>query len=324
MNRALLAFVIALATGCTTPTTQAPALPDTQAEAVGPFMGMQPTDTPKLLLPNNLANNLEAYNGTFSPKGDVFFYTVQTPGPGFICFSELQANNSWSAPRVAPFSGIWSEYDPIFAPNGSLYFTSERPWNDAANTTNRTAIWKVQQADSGWTAPKRIPLSGQGDYHSSVSTTGNIYFNVWFTGDLYRATPTDTGFAVQPLPPILNAGNGIGDPFIAPDESYLIYRGYQNSLGNGDLYISFQSDTGWTAPINLGAPINSPAHEMTPCVTPDGRFFVFASSRITEPYAASPNATINALVEKHRSNDNGNLNIWYLSADFIHTLRPTH
>ena len=49
-------------------------------------------------------------------------------------------------------------------------------------------------------------------------------------------------------------------PFIAPDESYLIFTSdRKGNFGGGDLYISFHNidtDT-WTEPINMGAPINT-------------------------------------------------------------------
>ena len=114
----------------------------------------------------------------------------------------------------------------------------------------------------------------------------------------------------------------MGDPFISAKGDYLIFRGYDNSLGAGDLYISYQVDTGWTAPVNLGEPINSKHHEMCPYVTTDGRFFIWSSSRLGSPDTKGPNTPVSTLQAQHRSPNNGQLNMYYMSADFVEKLRP--
>lgn len=72
-----------------------------------------------------------------------------------------------------------------------------------------------------------------------------------------------------------------GDPYIAPDESFLIFTSYNrpDGLGDGDLYISFNQNGHWTAPKNLGAPINSSALDFCPNRSPDGKYFFFTSER---------------------------------------------
>ena len=50
--------------------------------------------------------------------------------------------------------------------------------------------------------------------------------------------------------------------------------------GDYDLFVCFlQADGTWTKPRNLGAPLNSPADEMSPFVAPDGVTMYFASRR---------------------------------------------
>jgi outer membrane protein OmpA-like peptidoglycan-associated protein len=50
--------------------------------------------------------------------------------------------------------------------------------------------------------------------------------------------------------------------------------------GDYDLFVCFlQADGTWTKPKNLGAPVNSPADEMSPFVAPDGVTMYFASRR---------------------------------------------
>ncbi len=66
-------------------------------------------------------------------------------------------------------------------------------------------------------------------------------------------------------------------PFIAPDESYLIFsRSVPEEKGRSDLFISFHdSKNGWTQAVNMGDSVNSLHNETSPVVTPDGKFLFF-------------------------------------------------
>jgi len=82
-----------------------------------------------------------------------------------------------------------------------------------------------------------------------------------------------------PYPGAENLGAGIntahGDdlPYIAPDESYLIFASDRpGGYGGRDLYVSYRSDARWSVPQNLGPAINTAAWELYPSVSPDGRY----------------------------------------------------
>ncbi len=296
-------------------------LEDENNSVQGAFMNMTPTKVPIMLAPQLLASSLDEYNGTFSPDGTEFFFTTNTPKSGIICFTKIAQDQQWTKPKIASFSGDHSEYDPLFSPDGKrLYFSSERPLKDG-DSKGKTGIWYVEKQDSVWGVPQHIELGEEGNYYSSITKNGDIYFNIWNTGDMYKATKTPEGYKSEPLPEVLNSKDAEGDPFISPDEDYIIFRGYNNSLGFGDLFISFRINGNWTQPENLGEPINSPDHEMCPYVTPDGKFFIFASSRMVEPYLSNPLNNLEDIRKKHHAFDNGELNIYYISADFIEEKR---
>ena len=278
----------------------------------GPYFGVAVSETPTLLAPELLATPLTEYNGTFSPDGTQFFYTTGTYGNSMITMTSMRDDGTWSEPEEAPFSDKYIEYDPLLSPDGKwLYFSSERPIEGYGNTQ----IWKADLNDLS--APIHIPLTGNGDYYSSLTNSGKIYFNVWSEGLVYCATPTDTGYHIAQVV-IPNIDSDIGDPFIDPDEDYLIYRGYgKNSLGRGDFFITFKKDTTWTSPQNLGPEINSPFHEMCPYVTTNKAYFIFASSRTMEEYPTDLKGT----KAKFLSHDNGDQNIYVVSADFIERFR---
>ncbi|MEM9648222.1 MAG: hypothetical protein AAF969_07060 [Bacteroidota bacterium] len=286
----------------------------------GPFFGIVPSKKPQLLAPELLASPATEYNGTFSPDGTQFYYTTDMPHNAYITFTEMQADSSWSDPRIAPFSGEYSDFDPLFSPDGNrLYFSSSRPKADNENSK----IWYVERKDLAWSDPIRVILTGEEDneYYSSLTHSGNLYFNIWSKGDIYRAVPSDSTYTVEILPQSINAGGDKGDPFVDPNERYMIFRGYDDTLGRGDLYISFNVEGEWTVPDNLGEPINSSSHEICPWVSQDGKLFIFASDRLETPDKVKALDPIKKINGTHNS---GKLNLYYMSTDFIEEMNEKH
>ncbi|HOY16813.1 MAG TPA: OmpA family protein [Haliscomenobacter sp.] len=68
---------------------------------------------------------------------------------------------------------------------------------------------------------------------------------------------------------------------LSPDGKTLYYTACNQakSLGGCDIYVSYYRDSSWTAPANLGAPINSGAWESLPSISAAGRAMIFASDR---------------------------------------------
>jgi hypothetical protein len=310
-------FLILLISGCVSKTQNgAKFLSD-------PFFGLQPSDSVKLLAPGIISSSLFEYNGTFSPDGSEFYYTLLLPNRGQIVSLKLKEDNTWTEPSFAEFSSQYSEVDPIFSPDGlRLYFTSSRPTSDTSDV-ERNNIWFVEKNGNLWTEPQLIPLTETGDYYSSVTNNGDIYFNTWSNGDIYKGIKTDSTYLVERLPDIINLDKSVGDPFISPNEDYLIFRGtnLENTVGSLDLYISFNMDNKWSEPLNLGEPINSKARELCPFVTADGKLFIFASNRLLNDFEPKPAEPIAPFRTKSESFDNGSWNIYYTSTSFIERLR---
>ncbi len=290
------------------------------SEITGVFFGVTPAEAPQLLAPELLASPATEYNGTFSPDGKEFYYTTDMPTNAYITFTKMREDSTWGEPKIASFSGTYSDFDPLFSPDGNrIYFSSSRPKGDNANSK----VWYVEREDEGWGNPVRVVLTGEEDneYYSSLTLDGAIYFNIWSRGDIYKAIPTDSTYTIEILPEIINSGEDKGDPFVDPKEEYLIFRGYDNSLGRGDLYITFNIEGKWTEPENLGEPINSDQHEMCPWVSQDGKLFVFASGRLEEPMGVKALDPIQNINSTYNS---GKLNLYYMSTDFIQNMKAKH
>jgi outer membrane protein OmpA-like peptidoglycan-associated protein/Tol biopolymer transport system component len=87
--------------------------------------------------------------------------------------------------------------------------------------------------------------------------------------------------AAKPLPGDINTGNNEGAQTISQDGQWLIFTGcnFREGMGSCDLYISYLTPEGWSAPENLGRRINTEAWESTPSLSPDKRDLYFSSSR---------------------------------------------
>ncbi len=80
----------------------------------------------------------------------------------------------------------------------------------------------------------------------------------------------------QKMSKAINAGKYIAHPFIAPDESYLMWDAEKEGENTPDIYISFrQQDGSWGDAINMGDEINTARYEQRPKVTPDGKYLFF-------------------------------------------------
>ncbi|WP_282079162.1 hypothetical protein [Aquimarina algiphila] len=123
---------------------------------------------------------------------------------------------------------------------------------------------------------KDIPIVG-----FSVSSKGTYYFYVLDFEDgsghmSYSRLINDKYEKPKKMSKAINTGKYIAHPFIAPDESYLIWDAEKEGENTPDIYISFrQKDGSWGAAINMGDKINTPLYEQHARVTPDGKYLFF-------------------------------------------------
>jgi hypothetical protein len=92
--------------------------------------------------------------------------------------------------------------------------------------------------------------------------------------------------------------------------------GRTDGRGDGDLYVSRAVNGVWTPAKNLGSPINTPALEISPYVTPDRRYFFFSSSR---PIPARPSTprSYEQLLAVLRAPGNGLGDLYRLELDAL-------
>jgi outer membrane protein OmpA-like peptidoglycan-associated protein/tetratricopeptide (TPR) repeat protein len=100
--------------------------------------------------------------------------------------------------------------------------------------------------------------------------------------DFYASTFNNGRWAqAQPVGPPLNTPGNEGAQSISADGKLMIFTGCnrRDGFGNCDLYFSRKVDDKWTVPQNMGKPVNSPAKETQPSISPDSKTIYFASTR---------------------------------------------
>lgn len=110
------------------------------------------------------------------------------------------------------------------------------------------------------------------------------------------------------------------EPFIAPNESFLLFMagGRKDSLGGSDLYVSYKRDGNWSAPENLGPKINSKRIEYSPKISPDGKYFLWSSTRNFTDAPLEKRLETPAMMDKLRSAGNGLGDIYQIDISELH------
>ncbi|HPR33254.1 MAG TPA: hypothetical protein PLK12_14235, partial [Prolixibacteraceae bacterium] len=110
------------------------------------FSGCRPEktmpDVATLLEPGIISTPLSERDAAHSPDGRQFFFSVQlTRELSTLCFSEKRGGK-WTKPRVPEFSGTYMDIEPVFHPDGRLFFCSNRPL-PGENEAGDFNIWYV-------------------------------------------------------------------------------------------------------------------------------------------------------------------------------------
>jgi hypothetical protein len=227
------------------------------------------------------------WNNVFVPKTKELFYTKNKKTGSIIKKVDLidgkfKNNQKVDFPEGSSHSDIYLNQD------GNIILFSSLMAESSDDTISDWNIWKSVKKDNKWQSPQlffKTNLEGN-QFYPWLTDSGNLYFSSTPHGsrnsDLFVAEYKN-GAYLKPkaLPKYINSVALEGDAFVAPDESYLIFAGFERgqNLGKSDLYISFSINGHWTTPVWLGKNLNSDGYDGSPFVTHDGKYLIFTSSR---------------------------------------------
>ena len=257
----------------------------------GPYLGQKPPGMmAEPFAPGIISREGWELEGVFAPGMKEFYFTT-TGGkytrPTVIGFR--QQNNVWE--KYIEFTRIG---EVVLSPDGTRMHMAEG--------------YKDRMGD-GWSERKSLgsmfDREDWGIMRLSVSAKGTYVFDDYKSNDVIRISTLKDGKRQAPLQmgPMVNTGKMTAHPFIAPDESYLIWDSErEGGYGDSDLYISFrQKDGSWGPAINMGDKVNSDKWDAYASVTPDGKYILF---------------------NRGIDDDNDNVDIYWVDAKIIENLRP--
>lgn len=233
----------------------------------GPYLGQKPPGLiPEIFAPGIVSTENYEYGGVFNPDLDEFYFIAngdQYEKPTLVFFQNHN-NDGWVKKLLSPRVG-----QPMFSSDGKTMYLGKH---------------YMERTETGWSEVKtlRAPFEDQFIMRLSVAANGTCYFDTYVEDNPefpIRYSRLTDGIYEEPiaLDKAINYGSQLNHPFIAPDESYLIWDAKrEEGFGDSDLYISFkQEDGSWGNAINFGDTINTEAWEAAATISPDGKYLFF-------------------------------------------------
>ena len=288
---------------------------DEFSKLTGPYLGQKPPALkPEIFAPGIISkpNSRDLMHG-FYDSGKLFIlYRYPIDFKGDWTKQPLilmkQVNGKWIKPYESRLAGKpWFYNLESISENEQIIFAWTRNL-DGTGPTRELYLWSCIKTKEGWTEPVRFkaPINTGFESWPSLSKDSTLYFFSRRPGgmggfDIYCSISEKGEYEeVQNLGSTINTKYTEEDPFISPDESFLLFDSDRpGGYGGYDLYIAWKGqDNVWIKPVNLGATINSKYTENRAYVSPDGKYLFFTSNR------------------------NGTMDTWWVDAKIFIKLKP--
>lgn len=246
-----------------------------------PYLGQKPPELkPIPFAPGLVSTEIYEYDGAFTSDMKAFYFIrrgEEHKKSAFYEYKYNETNGKWEKSEIAsPWIGR-----PVISPDGKTMHLGDR---------------YLEKTESGWSELQKLKpptVSNDSMYimRLSSSSNGTYYFDTYKENDStfpIRYSRLINGKYEEPkaLPKAINTGTFLSHPFIAPDESYLLFDAKRDDgFGESDIYISFKHKDGtWGNAINLGDKINTNAWEASASITPDGKYLFFSRNVGSEDF----------------------------------------
>lgn len=264
-----------------------------------PYLGQEPPGlNPIPFAPGMVSTEIYEVNSAFTPDMKAFYFVRRGEENKTSAFYEYKYNEvdgTWEKSEIAsPWIGR-----PVISPDGQTMHLGDR---------------YLKRTESGWSElqtlePPTVSNDSMYIMRLSASANGTYYFDTYKENDStfpIRYSRLIDGKREEPkaLPKAINTGTFLSHPFIAPDESYLLFDAdREDGYGDSDIYISFKQEDGtWGNAINLGDKINTDAWEASASITPDGKYLFFSRNVGSDAYE--------------------NVDVFWVSTEVIEKLKP--
>ncbi|MEK6799141.1 MAG: hypothetical protein AABZ12_09275 [Planctomycetota bacterium] len=261
---------------------------------------------PPVRLTEPINSAADDYEPRLTADGLTMYFVRGKAGHNADVYRSTRTPGGWAEPR--PMASINSEADDLgpepTADNEAIYFYSNRDGGLGGYD-----IWVARRIGEEWSEPVNLGPqvnSEFNDYGLAVTAEGALlYFssnrpapadtrqpnpNAWpatlredlfhRTYDLYVAAIGDRGIEAAAALTALNTSFNEGSPAVSPFGDFVYFSSDRpGGQGGFDLYRARRLDSEYLDPINLGATVNTSAHELDPGLSMGGYALHFSSDR---------------------------------------------
>ncbi|WP_199775857.1 serine hydrolase [Pseudoalteromonas sp. T1lg24] len=264
-----------------------------ETKLTGPYLGQKaPGLTAEVFAPNIISTKGWEYGVVFAPNMKEMYMVREVnadtkPEQQFVVYEKDGEN--WTVRVISKRVGT-----PTLSPNNKIMFFGRG--------------YKERTKD-GWSEMKR--LGPDFEPYRIMRVTSSLNGTIAFDeagnngNGILRYSTMEHGklSTPKPFPKEINTGMWNAHPFIAPDESYVIWDGQRGKdTRNSDLFISFKElDGSWGEAIKFGDNVNTPENEFAAQLSPDGKYLFF-----------------------NRNGDDRSVDTYWVDATVIEDLKPAH
>lgn len=268
----------------------------------GPYLGQKPPGTtPEIFAPDIISTPAHEFSCCFSPDGKEFYFTRRDANiKNLIILCSKLENGLWTEPAIAPFAEPFT-FEPFVTPdNQRVYFQSGKVVGGALQMFTLYA----DRTGTGWSEAKDPgeAFNPMKTMHIASTASGTIYTTDISGGMGNEALGiikkvNEEFQKLERLSAPLNSFKSSQHPWIAPDESYMIFTVRKPEQNPGSvLYCTFRDKAGkWREPGSLKLGIDAGL----PFVSFEGQYLFFTAG---DPRQGS--------------------DIYWVSAKIIEELRP--
>jgi hypothetical protein len=202
-------------------------------QLTGPYLGQKPPGmTPELFAPGIISTCTQHGSAYFSRDGREVYFSRMLPRPSVIMYMR-EENGRWTPPRV-----VCEGLTPGLAPDGRTVLFST--WE----------LWRMFKTPAGWTSPEKLAPAINFQKRQDTpyaAADGTLYFCSMFGGrdGIYRAEFADGTYGkLERLEYGISSKYADFSPYIAADESFLVFASTRPGYGVTDLYVTCHSYLG--------------------------------------------------------------------------------
>ena len=214
-----------------------------------------------------------------------------------LFITKLNPDSSWTKPKQLDneINSIFNNGQLWFADNGNTVYMTRNHYNTYKQSKknkngNGLGIFvSTKNASGNWSRPKALPFNSRRNYNvgqPTLSPDGKYLFfvsdmnNGYGKSDIFYSEFVNGAWS-EPV----NLGAKINTPgteitpYFHPSGRLYFASDGLGGMGGLDIFYSMKTETGWTEPVNVGEPYNSPEDDFSYYIAAPDDFGFFASNR---------------------------------------------